>query len=81
MADDNDDDEFAEPADRSTVLRSNFAAAVATVLDEEGEQSAASLPASAGLPTPTLPRWPLPLHRPSTRRRVDVDNASFSTGS
>ena len=48
MADDNDDDEFAEPADRSTVLRSNFAAAVATVLDEEGEQSAASLPASAG---------------------------------
>ena len=42
-----EDDDFAEQTDRSTVLRQNFASAVAAVLDE-AEEANARLPASAG---------------------------------
>lgn len=44
---DSEDDDFAEQSDRSTVLRQNFASAVAAVLDE-AEEANARLPASAG---------------------------------
>ena len=43
-----DDDAFAEQADRSLVLRQNFAAAVAAVLDADADTPAAArLPPSA----------------------------------
>ena len=38
MAGSDDDDDFAERADRTVVLRQNFAAAVAAVLDEAADR-------------------------------------------
>ena len=49
MADDDEDDDFAAHTDRQTVLRQNFAAGVATVLD--ANDSASRLPTSTGFAT------------------------------